>query len=263
MHFIQVVISRIASSASFSSSPCGGRTRLHPTPTDHLYCMGLFTAIPNLLGTMASCPEDLWLSIRPASQIVDGFKVTDLDLSIFSHSFSLRAPRRRVDSLAPRNTPFLRASLLVCLPLVLLSQYPLPCPLWFGVVGNVAGDGAKVPVSSSFFQSAGLALFRSITVLLLYPVPSCCRCFTLRTLSAWFFWLKVVFCGTGWASTSIDNFWPCFTIFYFQATTCSLQQHMLQATKSNWLSILVANPIIYCYTFHSLQHLPTHEAGRS
>ena len=29
-------------------------------------------------------------------------------------------------------------------------------------------------------------------------------------------------------------------------------------TKFNWLSILVANPIIYCYSIQSLQHLPTH-----
>ena len=78
-------------------------------------------------------------------------------------------------------------------------------------------------------ESARLALFRSMTVPLVCPVP-CCRRFTLHTLSAWFLWLNVVFCGIGWASTSIDNFWPCFTIFYFQATTCSLQQHMLQAT---------------------------------
>ena len=69
-----------------------------------------------------------------------------------------------------------------------------------------------------------------MTVPLLCPVPSCCRCFTLRTLSAWFLWLNVVFCGTGWASTSIDNFWQCFTIIDLLATTCSSQQHMLQAT---------------------------------
>ena len=54
-------------------------------------------------------------------------------------------------------------------------------------------------------ESAGLALFRYLTVPLLGSVPSCCRCFTLPALFAWFLWLYVVFCGTGWASTSIDN----------------------------------------------------------
>ena len=40
---------------------------------------------------------------------------------------------------------------------------------------------------------------------LLGPVPSRCRCLTLPALSAWFLWLLVVMCGTGWASTSLDN----------------------------------------------------------
>ena len=53
-------------------------------------------------------------------------------------------------------------------------------------------------------ESDGLALFRSLTVPLWGSVPSCCRCFTLLALGE-FSWLLVVFCGTGWASTSIDN----------------------------------------------------------
>ena len=42
-------------------------------------------------------------------------------------------------------------------------------------------------------ESAGLALFRYLTVPLLGSVPSCCRCFTLPALFAWFLWLYVVF----------------------------------------------------------------------
>ena len=53
-------------------------------------------------------------------------------------------------------------------------------------------------------------LCRSLTVPLLGSVPSRCRCFTLPALFAWFLWLFVVSCHTGWASTSIDNLWRLF-----------------------------------------------------
>ena len=36
-----------------------------------------------------------------------------------------------------------------------------------------------------------------------------------------------------------------------------------EAMQQRWLSILVANPIIYCSTFQSMQHLPTHEASNA
>ena len=112
--------SSMASSASFSSSPCGWRTRLRPTLTDHLYSMDLSTAVPTfgeqwplILNT---CDP---LSV-PSSLIVDGFKVTVLDyLFFFSFLLSLST------SAAGGQLSSLQHALVAgsCLPLVLLSQY--------------------------------------------------------------------------------------------------------------------------------------------
>ena len=110
----------------------------------------------------------------------------------------------------PTPGPFLvRASRLLYeygLPLVdLLDLLCLPPPMQL-----TSGDGAPGPCQMFvLWESAGLALFRSLTVPLLGSVPSrCCR-FTLLALVA-VLWLLVVFRGTGWASTSIDNLCPLF-----------------------------------------------------
>ena len=108
---------------------------------------------------------------------------------------------------SPQRVPPLWDPLLVRPLLVLLSQY-LPsrvsAPIRYGWY-TVAGDGAPRSLSVVRSSGTGLALFRSLTVPLLGSVPSRCRCFTLSALFAWFLWLLVVSCGTGWASTSIDN----------------------------------------------------------
>ena len=101
------------------------------------------------------------------------------------------------------------AGSFACLPLPCapLPVSPLPClrsdtvwlVLW--LVTALQGPCQRFVLR----ESAGLALFRSLTVPLLGSVPSRCRCFTLLTPLACFLWLFVVSCGTGWASTSVDN----------------------------------------------------------
>ena len=87
-----------------------------------------------------------------------------------------------------------------------LSISPLVSRLRYEMAGTVAGDGA--PRLLSVVRSSGVCwtrLFRSLTVSLLGSVPSRCRCFTVVALSSCVLWSFVVSCGTGWASTSIDN----------------------------------------------------------
>ena len=134
--------------------------------------------------------------------------------SLLSFSLTLfpRALRRLADCLAPRNASLVAGSFArppsPCAP---FPVSPLPClrsdTVWLVLWLVTALQG---PCQCFVLrESAGLALFRSLTVPLLGSVPSRCRCFTLLTPLACFLWLFVVSCGTGWASTSIDSvaFW--------------------------------------------------------
>ena len=106
------------------------------------------------------------------------------------------------------------AGSFACLPLpcASLPVSPLPClrsdTVWLEVwlVTALQGPCQRFVLR----ESAGLALFRSLTVPLLGSVPSRCRCFNLLTPLACFLWLFAVSCGTGWASTSVDNVSPLF-----------------------------------------------------
>ena len=98
---------------------------------------------------------------------------------------------------------------ILCLSVFSLCSFPSIFPsvsrLRYGMVGIVAGDGA--PRSLSDGRSSGVRWTRPFSFsdsLLGGSVPSCCCCFTLLAHGE-FLWLLVVFCGTGWASTSIDN----------------------------------------------------------
>ena len=143
----------------------------------------------------------------PSLQMEDGSKVIFLVFTV-SSSFSPRVLRSPTDSLALRNASFVAESFArPSSPCASIPVSPLPClcsetvwlVLWLATV-------LQGPCQQSVLrESAGLALFRSLTVPLLGPVPSRYRCFTLSALSAWFLWLLVVICGTGWASTSLDN----------------------------------------------------------
>ena len=121
----------------------------------------------------------------PPSRLANGSRDTNLAFTLFSSSTS------ESDGQLSRPQPVLRCGIL-CSPVFSMCSFPSISPpvslIRYGRVGT-----------------AGLALFRSLTVPLLGPVPSHCRCLTLPALSAWFLWLLVVMCGTGWASTSLDN----------------------------------------------------------
>ena len=138
--------------ASFSSSPCGWRTRTRPTLVDHLHYIGLSPATPSIREqwplVFHTCDP---LSV-PSWQMTDGSMVTvlaSLMLSFFllEHFGGWRT--------VPATRPSLRAPLLVRLLLVLLSQY-LPsrvsAPIRYGWYCGW-WQCSKVPVSSSFFGS--------------------------------------------------------------------------------------------------------------
>ena len=141
----------------------------------------------------------------PSSRMADGSRVTLLvwSFSLFPSSTSesdgqLSSPQpvTVAGSFACPSSP--------CAPLPVSS---LPClysdTVWLVLWLVTALQG---PCQMAVLrESAGLALFRSLTVPLLGSVPSRCRRFTLLALGAVSRFL-VVFCGTGWASTSIDNF---------------------------------------------------------
>ena len=126
-----------------------------------------------------------------------------------------RVPWSPTVSLASRNASF-HCGLLY---LSVFSRCSFPSisppvsPLWYGMVGTVAGDGA--PRSLSVVRSSGVCWTRPFIVLWQFPcwapsllaaVVSPCPRF-LRDFCGSYF---VVSCGTGWASTSIDNLWPLF-----------------------------------------------------
>ena len=69
---------------------------------------------------------------------------------------------------------------LLCSPVLsLCSSLYLPSRVG-ALIRHWAGDGAQGPCQRFVLpESAGLALFRSLTVPLIGPVSSCCRCFTL------------------------------------------------------------------------------------
>ena len=120
--------------------------------------MGLYPATPTFgnKGLSFSTPVTLYPS-RLSRRRTDSRSL--FSIIYFSFSFSLRVPRSLADSLAPRSAPLLRAPLLVCLSLVLLSQYlPSRVALWYGMVGTVAGDGA--PRSLSVVRSSGVCWTR-------------------------------------------------------------------------------------------------------
>ena len=132
--------------------------------------------------------------------------------SLFSLVLSPSSPpvfRSPADSLAVRNALFVAGFFACpsspCAPFP-VSSFPCLCSdtVWLWLVlwlVTVLQGPCQMAVLR---ESAGLALFRSLTVPLWGSVPSCCRCFTLLALGE-ISWLLVVFCGTGWASTSIDN----------------------------------------------------------
>ena len=107
---------------------------------------------------------------------------------------------------------------------------------------------SKVPVSSPFCGSPlDSPWFRSLTVPLLGPVPSRCRCFTLPALSAWFSCSSLSIAVLAGASTSIVNLWPPFHLCWLTAYFNCSPYNMLMPifTKFKRLSILVANYMIH------------------
>ena len=159
-------------------------------------------------GTMASCTPHL---VTPHPSRLGRWRTDQWSLFSFLSfplSFSPRALRMQADSLAPRNASLVAGSF--ARPPSSGAPFPvspLPClrsdTVWLVLwLVTVLQGPCQIFVLR---ESAGVALFRSLTVPLLGSVPSRCRCFTLLALFAWFLWLWVVSCGTGWASTSIDN----------------------------------------------------------
>ena len=137
----------------------------------------------------------------PPSRLANGSRDTNLAFTLFSSSTS------ESDRQLSRPQPVLRCGIL-CSPVFSMCSFPSISPpvslIRYGMVGTVAGDGA--PRSLSVVRSSGVSWTRPFSFSdLLGPVPSRCRCLTLPALSAWFLWLWVVLCGTGWASTSLDN----------------------------------------------------------
>ena len=111
-----------------------------------------------------------------------GWRTDQLSLfSLFTPLLEYFEVRRSAWQSATR--PSLRDPLLARLLLVLLSLYlPLPClcpdTVWLVLwLVTVLQGPCQMFVLR---ESAGLALFRSLTVPLLDSVPSCCCCFTLR-----------------------------------------------------------------------------------
>ena len=97
---------------------------------------------------------------------------------------------------------------LACSPSAPLPVSPLPC-LYHNTVWLVLWlvTVLQGPCQRFVRESAGLALFRSLTVPLLGSVPSCCCCLTLRCLFFHLFGLAVL----ADASTAFANVSPCFT----------------------------------------------------
>ena len=135
---------------------------------------------------------------------------------------------------SPQHVSSLRAPLLVRLLLVLLSQY-LPSRITAPI-----RDGwyrgwrrcSKVPVSSSFLGSlldspfslsdSPLVGLRPFLLPLFHP--------ELRSVALFSLWFFVVSCGTGWASTSIDNIMTTVSPSYtYTELQLSLHFHMLEA----------------------------------
>ena len=82
-------------------------------------------------------------------------------------------------------------------------------------------------------ESAGLALFRSLTVPLLGSVPSCCCCLTLRCLFFNFFGLAVL----ADASTAFAIVSPRFTSTISSRTLCIIRQWAISSQSfisANW-----------------------------
>ena len=140
----------------------------------------------------------------PSWQVVDGSVVTFLASLVLSFFFSSSTSEAGGLLSSPQRVP---RCWILCSSAFSLCSFPvslLPClrsdTVWLVLWLVTALQG---PCQWFVLRgSAGLALFRSLTVPLLSSVPSRCRCFTLLTPLAWLF---VVSCGTGWASTSIDN----------------------------------------------------------
>ena len=180
----------------------------------------------------------------------------------FSLSFSPRAVRRLADSLAPRNASLVAGSFArPPSPSAPFPVSPLPClrsdTVWLVLWLVTVLRPCQIFVLR---ESAGLALFRSLTVPLLGSVPSRCRCFTLLALFAWFLWLLVVSCGTGLASTSIDNLWPPFHFRWLSGnstlfTTTYAQSHF-SPSSTGWAHL--SQIVNYSLFLKNLQHLPTY-----
>ena len=132
---------------------------------------------------------------------------------IISPSYSSRVPRSPTDSLAPRNWPSVAGSFArpssPCAP---FPVSPLSCHssdtrwliLWLATVlqGSCQCLFFGSLLDSPFaFSDSPLVGLRSFSLPLFHPA--------LRSFAR-LLWFLVVFCGTGWASTSIDNIWPLF-----------------------------------------------------
>ena len=140
----------------------------------------------------------------PSSRLANGSRDTNLAFTLFSSSTSESDGQLS----SPQPVLVIVAGSFACLssPCAPLPVSSLPClssdTVWLVLWLVTALQGPCQMFV--LWESAGLALFRSLTVPLLGAVPSrCCR-FTLLALVT-VLWLLVVFCGTGWASTSIDN----------------------------------------------------------
>ena len=107
---------------------------------------------------MASYPQHLWPSIRLV--FADGGRIQGhcSRLSIFSFLLSLSTSAAGGLLSSPQHALVAGSFARLPPPCTPLPVSPLPCPLWYGMVGTVAGDGA--PRSLSLVRSSGVCWTR-------------------------------------------------------------------------------------------------------
>ena len=232
--------------ASFSSSPCGWRTRIRPTLVDHLHCIGLSQATPSIREQWPLVLHTLWPLIRPV--FADGGRIkghcSRFSRSLFFLSSSTSEAGGQLSS--PQRVP--RCGLLCSSA---FSWYSFPSisppvsPLRYGMVGTVAGDGA--PRSLSDFRSSRVCWTRPFSF-------SDSSLVGLRPFLLPLFHPARALCAVFVALSCLLRYWLGFYLNWQLMTTVSLSLTFRQLyfahnnicskplfTKINRLSTLVAN----------------------